>query len=135
MPASARWPGHISPGLTLVETASTLDLFPTFVALARGTMPRKSYPGEDITSLLTGAKDRLGGEGIEGGREAICWYKGEATTLRSGRWKYHRPNDKNAERTLLHDLEADPGELYDLSQSEPEVLLQLERRLQQLAGQ
>ena len=51
--------------------------------------------------------------------------------MRSGKWKYLRPALWSGGVTLF-DLDADPGEKQDLSRSRPDLVTQLEARLQEL---
>ena len=51
--------------------------------------------------------------------------------MRSGKWKYLRPGIWSGTATLV-DLEADPGETHDLSRARPELVKQLEARVQEL---
>ncbi len=135
-PAIMRWPARIRRGQVISEPVSTLDLFPTFVALAGATLPARPYDGQDISALITGAVDHIPGKGVDGGREIVFWQEyGQPGALRSGRYKYLRPGLWNTHPTLF-DLEADPGERSDLTPSRPDLSKQLEQRLQDiLAGQ
>ena len=68
VPGMARWPGRLAPGRTIADNVSTLDLLPTFVAMAGGSLPAdRLYSGLDLTGLLTGAQSRLPGPGVDGG--------------------------------------------------------------------
>jgi len=80
---------------------------------------------------VTGEVDRIGGPGIDGGREIVFSGQDGAAGLRSGKWKYLRPGLWSGGVTLF-DLEADPGEQRDLSRSRPDLVMQLEDRLQEL---
>jgi arylsulfatase A len=134
VPGIARWPARIRAGRVIAEPVSTLDLFPTLVALTGATLPPLRLDGQDVSRLLTGEVDRIGGAGIDGGREIVFWQQGgQPGGLRSGKWKYLRPGLWNASRTLF-DLEADPGEKNDLSRERPELMQQLEQRLVWLIG-
>jgi arylsulfatase A-like enzyme len=135
VPAIMRWPAGIPPGRVVAEPASTLDLFPTLVALTGATLPARHYDGQDVSRLITGEVDRIGGQGIDGGREIVFWQESARPgALRSGKWKYLRPGLWNTSPTLF-DLEADPGERNDLSQARADLVKQLEARLQEiLAG-
>jgi len=135
MPAIVRWPGRVPAGRVITELANTVDLFPTFTALARTTLPNRHYDGVDISRLITGEVDRIGGKGTDGGRELVFWQQyGWPGALRSGRYKYMRPGLWNTHPTLF-DLQTDPGELSDLVPSRPDLANQLETRLQEiLAG-
>lgn len=135
VPGLMRWPARIQAGRVVAEPVSTLDLFPSLVALAGATLPNRHYDGQDVSKLITGEVSRIGGNGVEGGRELVFWQEGgRVGGLRSGRYKYLRPGLWNTSPTLF-DLEADPGERNDLSASRPELAKQLEGRLQEiLAG-
>ena len=135
MPAIMRWPARIRPGRVVAELANTVDLFPTLVSLARTTLPARHYDGVDLSRLVTGEVERIGGKGTDGGRELVFWQQyGRVGALRSGRYKYLRPGLWNTDPTLF-DLEADPGELTNLVPTRPDLAKQLEQRLQEiLAG-
>jgi uncharacterized sulfatase len=131
-PAIAWWPARIRGGRVVSEPVTTLDLFPTFVSLARGTLPPNvKYDGGDVSRLLTGEIDRLPGHGIDGGRELLFWYQDHPLALRSGRYKYLRAGWWWSNPTL-YDLEADPGETKDLSPDRPDLAEQLDRRIDEI---
>jgi arylsulfatase A len=132
VPAIMRWPARIKPGRVVTEPVSTLDLFPTIVALTGATLPPRHYDGQDVSRLVTGEVDHIGGSGIDGGREIVFWQDaGRPGALRSGRWKYLRPGLWNTSPTLF-DLQTDPGETVDLSKTHPDVAARLEQRLQEI---
>jgi arylsulfatase A len=132
VPMIARWPARIPPGRVITEPASNLDIFPTLLTVTGATPPYRSLHGQDITRLLTGEVDRIGGQGIDGGRELVFFGQSGAAGLRSGKWKYLRPGLWSGTATLF-DLEADPGEKRDLSRVRPDLAKQLEARLQDLS--
>jgi arylsulfatase A-like enzyme len=132
VPAIMRWPARIPRGRVIAEPASTLDLYPTLVGVTGATLPSRHYDGEDLSRLVTGEVERIGGRGIDGGREIVFWQQyGRPGALRSGRYKYLRPGLWNTSPTLF-DIDADPGELQDLMPSRPELGRQLEQRLQEI---
>ena len=131
VPAIARWPARIPPGRVVTEPTSVLDLFPTLVTLTGSTLPARQYDGRDISRLLTGQVDRIGGQGIDGGREIVFFGATGPAGLRSGRWKYLRPGLWSGTATLF-DLEADPIERMDQSRARPDLVKQLEARLVEL---
>ena len=131
VPAIMRWPARIRPGRVVSEPVSSLDLFPTLVQLTGATLPAKPYDGVDVSRLLTGEVDRIGGQGIDGGREIVFFGATGPAGLRSGRFKYLRPGLWSGTGTLF-DLDADPGEKRDLSQARPDLVRQLEARLREL---
>ena len=84
------------------------------------------------STILTGELERIGGAGIDGGREFVFWQGGRKPGgLRSGTWKYLRPGPWNS-RSTLFDLSVDPGERRELSWEEPERAEEMELRLQEL---
>ena len=109
----------------------TIAAGPTLVTLTGAELPARPYDGLDISRLLTGEVDRMGGQGIDGGRELAFWQQDGVGGLRSGRWKYLRPGLWSGTTTLF-DLEADPGEKHDLSRERPDLVRQVEDRLQGL---
>jgi len=131
VPAIMRWPARIRAGRVVNELVSSLDLFPTLVALTGAKLPPRRMDGQDVSRLVTGEVDRIGGPGIDGGREIVFSGQDGAAGLRSGKWKYLRPGLWSGGVTLF-DLEADPGEQRDLSRSRPDLVMQLEDRLQEL---
>jgi arylsulfatase A-like enzyme len=135
VPAIMRWPARIKPGRVVDDPVSTLDLFPTIVALTGATMPPRRYPGEDVSRLVTGEVDRIPGKGMDGGREIVFWQEGgRPGALRSGKYKYLRGGFWNINPSL-YDLSVDPREQNDLSLTRKDLVKQLEGRLQEiLAG-
>jgi arylsulfatase A len=135
VPAAVRWPGRISPGRTITDNTSTLDLLPTFVAMAGGSLPSdRLYSGLDLTGLLTGAQSRLTGPGVDGGRELIHYFSTAPSAIRTGRWKYLAPGFWSPSPGLF-DLDADPAENVDLRAGRPDLEARLKQRLQELADQ
>ncbi len=132
VPGIARWPARIPAGRSVAEPVSTMDLFPTLLALAGGTLPTdRKYDGMDVSKLLTGEISRLSGPGIDGGREIVFWYERNPVAIRSGKWKWLRAGFWNPV-PALYDLEADPGEANDLGKTRPDLAQQLNARIDQL---
>jgi arylsulfatase A-like enzyme len=133
LPAIAWRPGRIPAGRVVDEITTTMDIAPTLVALAGGTLPAdRVYDGMDISGLLEGRVDRLPGSGSDGRRELLFWLPAydaagnvlvNRAAIRSGRWKYH--NWTHA----LHDLDSDPAESADVSRLYPEIATRLASRL------
>ena len=132
VPMIARWPARIPAGRVITEPASNLDLFPTLLTFTGASAPYRSLHGQDISKLLTGEVDRIGGQGEGGGRELVYFGQSGAAGLRSGRWKYLRSGLWSGTATLF-DLEADPGEKRDMSRARPDLAKQLEARLLDLS--
>jgi arylsulfatase A-like enzyme len=90
-PCVMRWPGTVPAGVTCHELAATIDLLPTFAALAGATLPTdRVIDGKDIRPLMTnesGAKSPHG---------AYFYYWGRGLrAVRSGKWKLIFPHDYN----------------------------------------
>ncbi|NBV53234.1 MAG: hypothetical protein EBR83_06915 [Verrucomicrobia bacterium] len=81
-PTIAWWPGHVPAGSVNDAVAGTIDLLPTFVSLAGGTVPASPViDGRDITPILLG-------QSKESAREAHYYFSGyDLQAVRQGRWK------------------------------------------------
>ncbi len=115
VPAFARWPGVVTPGVTTRQVATTLDWTATILAAA-GASPAPSHPldGIDLLPVLRGEpRDRM-----------IFWrtaQRRQQMAVREKGWKYLRDQD----REYLFDLLLDPGEREDLKAGRPEVFQRL----------
>ena len=118
VPAFARWPKVIPPGLTTRQVATTLDWTATILAAA-GVSPHRDYPpdGIDLLPMLTGGPVR---------DRSIFWRMGRARQLaaRESGWKYLR----DGEAEYLFDLVLDPGERKDLKDEKPEIFRSLKAK-------
>ncbi len=116
-PCIMRWPGRIPAGQVCGELCGTIDLLPTFAALAGAKVPSdRVIDGRDIWPLMAGEP------GAKSPHDAYFYYRG--TTLeavRSGNWKLRRVK-KDVE---LYDLEADIGEKNNLADAHPEIVERL----------
>jgi arylsulfatase A len=113
VPAIVSWPGRIPAGRVISEPATTLDLFPTLLRAAGGTLRTdRPYDGEDILDLLTGAADHLAA------RDLVFWVRTSPLAVRSGRWKYVQ---YISGAQGLYDLSVDPAESNDLTAQHPDV--------------
>lgn len=113
VPTVAWWPGTIPAGSTYPDTATTMDVLPTFAKLAGASVPVERIDGYDISSILRGDTGR------ESPYSAFYYYRGyELRAVRSGRWKLHTDG-------TLYDLEADISESRDLASEQPEVVERL----------
>jgi arylsulfatase A len=129
VPTLAWWPGRVPAGSVNDAVAATIDLLPTFVSLAGGTVPATPViDGRDITSILLG-------QSKESAREAHYYFSGyDLQAVRQGRWKLAlvpQPEDmgKRAEKTppglRLYDLDAEIGEKTDVAAQHPEIVAKL----------
>ena len=128
MPTIAWWPGHVQPGTECGAVAGTIDLLPTFVGLAGGSVPEEPViDGRDLNPLLTGTA-------CQSPREAHYYFLGESLqAVRQGRWKLALVPQGDGTRQQsgprLYDLETDIGERSDVAADHPEIV----ERLQALA--
>ena len=142
-PFIAVWPGHIPAGARSNVPIINLDLYPTFLALAKA-QPSPDYPidGENLLPLFTQRAVSLS-------RTAIFWHfpgyldlaviRGRdpvfrtrpVTAMREGDWKillYHEEWQLDGGRGELgsnhaveiYNLAEDPGERHDLARSNPQ---------------
>ncbi len=146
-----RWPGRIQPGQVRDEPVSSLDLLPTFTALAGAELPAGlELDGTDISAFLRGA------ESITRERPLFWVYfnalNEQRVVMREGDWKVLARLDGGGLARLenittasasqvraakltdfeLYHVAGDIGESTDLSQREPEKLKELSARLETL---
>jgi arylsulfatase A len=118
VPAIVSWPGRVRARV-VDEPASTVDLFPTLLAMAGGAVPAdRTLDGQDIGPLLTGSVDSLAARGL------VFWVYDAPAAVREGKWKYVR------QPVALYDLLADPAEAADVSAQNSDVVARLEARAQ-----
>ena len=134
-PTVAWWPGRVPAGVSCDTVAGTIDLLPTFVSLAGGTVPAdRKIDGADISGLLLG---RTKGPA----REAHYYFNGnKLQAVRSGPWKLAlvtqgtgmgvKDADDTGKGLRLYNLDADIGEKTNVADANPEVV----QRLQALAA-
>jgi arylsulfatase A-like enzyme len=140
LPCIVSWPGQVAPGGVCRELALSLDLLPTFAALA-GTEPPgdRIIDGRDISALLR--QDA----GATSPHDAFFYYAArDLKAVRTRRWKLHlREQESEAwwERREpatcapapdgyeLFDLDSDIGETTDVSAQHPAVVAELMARL------
>jgi len=134
-------PGRVPAGKTCDTIATTMDLMPTFAALA-GTHPPadRVIDGEDIRHLFHGNFAKANPD------KAYYYYlRVHLQAVRQGKWKLHLPREKEpigaapfsrnvhiapADRIgfakpFLVDLEKDLGETTDVSAQNPKVVRRL----------
>jgi arylsulfatase A len=140
-PCIMRWTGKIPAGTTCNELAATIDILPTFAALAGATLPTDHIiDGKSIAPLI------FGEPGAKCPHDAYYYYwNQELQAVRSGPWKLHFPHTyrtlkgkgghggkpaayvDRATGLALFNLEADVGEQHDVAAEHPEVVARLEK--------
>ena len=133
MPCIMRWPGRIPAGVTSDAIATTMDLLPTFAALARAPLPARPIDGHDIGPLIF---ERAGNRS-PWDEVGFCYYQLEQLqAVRAGPWKLYLPFEnkyqthvglRNARpsRTELYDVRHDVSEEREVSAKHPEVVQRL----------
>ncbi|MEZ6132935.1 MAG: sulfatase [Planctomycetaceae bacterium] len=132
-PTIMRWPGHVKPGTTCEELATTMDLLPTFAGLAGATNIPK-VDGHDIRSLISGDPD------AKSPYDAFFYYyRDQLQAVRSGDWKLFLPLESfvrhphfkagQSDRPLLFNVRNDIACTSNVAADHPDVV----RRLTQLA--
>ena len=137
VPFLARWPGKIKAGRVSDELFSTMDLLPTFAAIASAPLPEHlTLDGRDGRAFLTG-------ESEQSPREDFLYYSGCLLTgVRSGPWKLVLPRPANPPGTgwwgrmieavgevQLYLLDTDPGETTNVAADHPDIVARLQQRL------
>jgi arylsulfatase A len=139
VPTLAWWPGRVPAGSVNDAVAATIDLLPTFVSLAGGTMPATPViDGRDITPILLG-------QSKESAREAHYYFASyDLQAVRQGRWKLAlspqpegmgKQAAKTAAGLRLYDLDAEIGEQTDVAAQHPEVVAKLKALADKMAAE
>ncbi len=135
VPCIMRWPGQIPEGIVCDQTASIMDIFPTFARRLGSDMPKdRVIDGKDIWPLMTDANAKTP-------HKAYYYYRGSygefqtgddtsatLTGVRSGPWKLHLGRDGT---WSMYNLKTDVGETEDCSQQHRYVRQRLEKLLDQ----
>ncbi len=121
-PLIAHWPAGIKAHGELRSAAGhVIDIVPTIVALADGTMPAEfdgvTVPSTPGRSLAASFQDETS---IHEG--SLWWLHEGNRALQMGTWKIVAAKDQPWE---LYDLETDRAEQHDMSEVQPETLAQL----------
>ncbi|MCG3160699.1 MAG: Arylsulfatase [Acidobacteria bacterium] len=119
VPFTMKLPGRIKAGMVYERPASSLDLFPTALALAGGKLPTdRAYDGVDLMPYLSGKKKAAP-------HDVLCWRNGENGGVRKGNWKLLKGGD----HYWLYDLSKDIGEEQNLADKYPAIVEQLKKEL------
>jgi len=131
VPTIAWWPGKIAPKSTFDAAAGTIDLLPTFVALAGGQVPAEPViDGRDLSPVLLGKSK-------ESQRDAHYYFSGNnLQAVRQGPWKLalvaqaesmgtKGPKGDTETNPRLYNLDKDIGETINLASQHPELVEKL----------
>jgi len=86
VPTIMWWPGRIPVKTECVELATTMDLLPTFAALAGGQPPKHVIDGHDIRSLILATSDATTPYEV-----FYYYHMDQLQAVRSGPWKLFLP--------------------------------------------
>jgi arylsulfatase A len=127
VPAIAWWPGTIAPARVSHALATTMDIFPTALAMAGGVPPSdREMDGVSLLPLLRGERDEV--------RETVFFYRGTRLfAVRKGPWKGHFFTQsgygggpaQTHEPLALYRLDQDPSEAHDVAADHPQVVADL----------
>src|SRR5579883_2350497 len=140
-PFIAAWPGKIPAHRICDGLASMLDIFPTVTRLCGAALPAKPLDGIDIWPLLAGQKSSID-------REILLYFDGwDLQCARWMNWKLHVARHNTAAytppppegrlnyslaRPELYNLASDPDESYDVAPQNPEIVAEMQRRINSL---
>jgi len=140
-PFIARFPGRIPKDRVCSGVASTIDMMPTLARLCDAPRPNNPLDGIDIWPMLAGQKNELE-------REAFLYFDNvNLQCARLGKYKLHisrynslaySPPPAKGRFNLplkpaeLYDLLNDPDESYDIAAEHPDVVKDLQARIERL---
>ena len=132
VPTLVRWPGKVEAGGICDTVAGTIDLLPTFVALAGGEVSEEPIiDGRDISPLLLGKT-------TEASREAHYYFSSyNLQAVRQGPWKLAIAPQKESmgkegiepdstENPRIYHLDDEIGERTNLASKHPDIVAKLQ---------
>ena len=137
VPAAMKWPGKIQAGTFIDEPVSVVDLYPTLINLAGGSLEQPlPIDGLDIWPVVT--------EGALSPRNEFIW---SPQVIRRDGWKLidqgglYYPHAKKAQKldtpseAQLYHISEDPHEETNLIDQQPEIVASLRQRLAEIKSQ
>jgi arylsulfatase A-like enzyme len=120
VPMLAYWKGHIPEGKEIDQPIISLDLFPTYMAVAGLQPPAgKELEGINLLPVLTAGKSDPAQM-----ERPLYWRSNNLKAVRKGKWKLTIPQAGIA-APLLFDIVADPGEDKNVAAEHPDVVAEL----------
>ncbi|MEM9326580.1 MAG: sulfatase [Bacteroidota bacterium] len=110
VPFVMRWPGVLPANSTYDLPVSTIDLLPTFVAAAGGSIDGPAVDGVDLRPFIAGERE-------DRPHEVLFWKKETRAVMREGDWKLIRFSDRPAH---LFKIDEDMAEQNDLAAQYPD---------------
>lgn len=142
VPCIMRWKGTIQEGIICNKLVAGIDILPTLAAISGAPLPERRIDGVDISVLIKGDTNA-------NPRKSFYYYyrQNSLEAVTNGDWKlvFAHPGrtyegfapgkdgqpGRNAESfafpRALYDLRRDPGERYDVAESNPEIVAELEK--------
>ncbi len=130
VPCIARWPGRIPQGSVLNGITSLMDVWPTFVELAGGSIPRdRIMDGKSIFDFLQ--------KKAPSPHDTHCYYFGRRMfAVRVNDWKLHFIERERGQKggfsravyqhpSQLYNLARDVGERNDVARENPSIVAEL----------
>lgn len=118
VPFFVQWPDRLPAGTTRNAPVIALDILPTAVAAAGGTIaPESKLDGVNLLPYLRGDE-------VRPPHDRLFWRTGDRWAVRMGDWKL-RHNDAG-ETPRLYNLASDIAEQRDLASAEPEQAARLQ---------
>ena len=106
VPMIFKWPATLPSGTTMDEMVSSLDILPTFLTAAGGSIkPSEQLTGVDLLPFLTAKREQPP-------HQSLMWSYTVGSAIRTGDWKLIRLPDR---LPMLYHLSADMGEKHDLA--------------------
>ncbi len=139
VPFIIRWPGNTPAGTVCNKLGCAIDILPSFATIAGTSLPKLKIDGTSIIDLWKGNMDA-------NPRETILFYYGKNNLngVRKGNWKLVLPHTwrsydarpgmdgnggprikKTVESPELYNMRRDPGEQYNVIESNPEKAVEI----------
>ena len=124
--AVANWPGHIKPGTVVDQPIHMVDMYPTLVGLAAGSLSKsKPLDGLNVWPAIA--------EGKPSPRDEVVYNIGPFfAAVRKGEWKLVWRTTLPSQVELFN-LAQDPGEKSNLADKNPQKVAELQQRIEALA--
>ena len=125
VPYVAKWPGRIAAGTQYKQPVSNIDILPTVLAAAGGSLPTDRVM--DGVNLLPFLGKNAAQQAPQPPRP-LFWRDGPYRTVQDGGWKLIM--SEKPKKDWLFNLNTDPTEKLNLVATEPQKLAQLKAVLQ-----
>ncbi|BDS09425.1 sulfatase-like hydrolase/transferase [Aureispira anguillae] len=120
VPFMMQWKGKLPKGKVYKNPISALDIFATATALANVQLPNdRKFDGVNLMPYLLDSTYQH-----QKPHEALYWRSEYHKAIRKGKWKLIQ--DDLAQQTVLYNLDTDQAEQYNLAQSNPKIIKELQ---------